>query len=259
MTNLHSTFNSRDISLPTKVCLVKAMVFPVVMYECESWTVKKAERQRIDAFELWCWRRLLSISWTARRSNQSILKKISPGCSLEGLMLKLKLQYSGYLMQNLKRHWCWERLKAGGEGDNRGWDGWMASLIQWTWVCASCERWWWTGRPGMLRSMGSQRAGHDWATELNWVLKNPPTNCRRHGRSWFDSWVRKVPWRRKGPPTPVFLLGESHGQRSPAGYSLWGHKGSDVTKCMRVCVHIDTIISPKWVWICSLNMGETEN
>ena len=152
-----------------------------------------------------------------------------------------------------------KRLKAGGEGDDRGWDGWMASLIQWTWVCASCGRWWWTGRPGMLRSMGSQRAGHDWATELNWVLKNPPTNCRRHGRSWFDSWVRKVPWRRKGPPTPVFLLGESHGQRSPAGYSLWGHKGSDVTKCMCVCVHIDTIISPKWVWICSLNMGETEN
>ena len=99
MTNLDSIFKSRDITLPTKVCLVKAMVFPVVMYGCESWTVKKAERQRIDAFELWCWRRLLRVPWTSRRSNQSILKEISPGCSLEGLMLKLKLQYFGHLMQ----------------------------------------------------------------------------------------------------------------------------------------------------------------
>ena len=98
MTNLDSIFKSRDITLPTKVRLVKAMVFPVVMYGCESWTVKKAERQRIDAFALWCWRKLLRIPWTARRSNQSILKEISPGCSLEGLMLKLKLQYFGHLM-----------------------------------------------------------------------------------------------------------------------------------------------------------------
>ena len=99
MTNLDSILKSRDITLPTKVHLVKAMVFPVVMYRCESWTIKKAERQRIDAFELWCWRRLLRVLWTARRSNQSILKEISPGCSLEGLMLKLKLQYFGYLMR----------------------------------------------------------------------------------------------------------------------------------------------------------------
>ena len=98
MTNLDSILKSRDITLPTKVHLVKAMVFPVVMYGCESWTVKKAERQRIDAFELWCWRSLLRVPWTARRSNQSILKEISPGCSLEGLMLKLKLQYFGHLM-----------------------------------------------------------------------------------------------------------------------------------------------------------------
>src|SRR5574337_2005561 len=98
MTNLDSIFKSRDITLPTKVCLFKAMVFPVVMYGCESWTVKKAERQRFDAFELWCWRRLLRVPWTARRSNQSILKEISPGCSLEGLMLKLKLQYFGHLL-----------------------------------------------------------------------------------------------------------------------------------------------------------------
>ena len=101
MTNLESIFKSRDITLPTKVCLVKAMVFPVVMYGCESWTVKKAERRRIDAFELWCWRRLLRVPWTARRSNQSILKKISPGISLEGMMLKLKLQYFGHLMRRV--------------------------------------------------------------------------------------------------------------------------------------------------------------
>ena len=99
MTNLDSILKSRDITLPTKVHLVKAMVFPVVMYECESWTIKKAERQRIDAFELWCWRRLLRVPWTERRSNQSILKEISPEYSLEGLMLKLKLQYFGHLMQ----------------------------------------------------------------------------------------------------------------------------------------------------------------
>ena len=98
MTNLDSILKSKDITLPTKVCLVKAMVFSVVMYGCESWTLKKAEHQRIDAFELWCWRRLLRVPWTARRPNQSILKEISPGCSLEGLMLKLKLQYSGHLM-----------------------------------------------------------------------------------------------------------------------------------------------------------------
>ena len=101
MSNLDSILKSRDITLPTKVHLVKAMVFPVVIYGCESWTVKKAERQRIDAFELWCWRRLLRISWTAKRSNQSILKEISPGCSLEGMMLKLKLQYFGHLMRRV--------------------------------------------------------------------------------------------------------------------------------------------------------------
>ena len=111
------------------------------------------------------------VPWTARRSNQSSLKKISPGCSLEGLMLKLKLQYFGHLMRkanSLERPWCWERLRAGGERGDRGWDGWMASLSQWTWVWVDSGNWWWTGRPGMLRFMGSQRVGHDWATELNW-------------------------------------------------------------------------------------------
>ena len=149
-----------------------AMVFPVVMYGCESWTVKKAERQTIEAFELWCWRRLLRVPWTARRSNQSILK-INPGISLEGTMLKLKLQYFGHLMQRVasleKRLWCWEGLRAGGEGDDRGWDGWMASQTQWTWVWVNSGSWWWTGRPGVLRFMGSQRVGLNWATELNWA------------------------------------------------------------------------------------------
>ena len=169
MTNLDSILKSRDITLSTKVHLVKAMVFPVVMYRCESWTVKKAEYQRIDAFELQCWRRLLRVPWTARRSNQCILKEISPGCSLEGLMLRLKLQYFDHLMwtaDSFERPWCWEGLKAGGEGDDRGWDGWMASPTQWTWVWVESHSWWWTGRPDVLRFMGSQRVGHDWATEL---------------------------------------------------------------------------------------------
>ena len=126
ITNLDSIFKSRDITLPTKVHLVKAMVFPVVMYGCESWTVKKAEHWKIDAFELWCWRWLLRVPWIARRSNQSILKEISPGISLEGVMLKLKLQYFATSWEELtlwKRLWCWEGLGAGGEEDDRGWDG----------------------------------------------------------------------------------------------------------------------------------------
>ena len=149
------------------------MVFPVVMYGCESWTIKKAER-RIDAFELWYWRRLLRVPWTAKISNQSILKEISPGRSLEGLRLKLKLQYFGHLMRradSFEKTWCWERLRAGGEGDNRGWDGWMALPTQWAWIWVNSGSWWWTGRPGVLQCVGSQRVGHDWATELNWPLK----------------------------------------------------------------------------------------
>ena len=145
------------------------MVFPVVMYGCESWTVKKAKHWKIDAFELWCWRRLQRVPWTARRSNKSILKEISPGCSLKGMMLKLKLQYLATSCEELthwKRSWCWEGLGAGGEGENRGWDGCMASLTQWTWVQVNSGRWYWTG---VLQFMGSQRVGHNWATELNWT------------------------------------------------------------------------------------------
>jgi len=260
MTNLNSILKSRDITLPTKVHLLKAIVFPVVMYGCESWTIKEAECQRIDAFELWCWRRLLRVPWTARRSNESILKEISSECSLEGqmffflffvfvvvvcfvfgffflILFYLTLQYCigfaiyqnesatgihvfpilnpppsslpipslwvvpvhqpqassivhqtwtgdrcswswnsntlvtcGEELTHLKRPWCWERFKAEGEGDNRGWDGWMASPTQWTWVWVNSKSWWWTGRPGVLQSMGLQRVGPDWATELNWIF-----------------------------------------------------------------------------------------
>ena len=147
------------------------------MYGYESWTIKIAERQRIDAFELWCWRRLLRVPWTARRSNQSIIKEISPEYSLEGLMLKLKLQYFGHLMQRtdtLEKTLMLGKIKVG-EGDDRGWDGWMASLTQWTWVWVNSGSWWWTGRPGVLQSMGSQRVGHDWVTEMHWTeLKSYP-------------------------------------------------------------------------------------
>ena len=168
MTNLDSLLKSRDISLPTKVHLVKAMVFPVVMCGCESWTIKKAECERIDAFELWCWRILLGVPWSARRSNQSILKEISPEYSLERLMLKLKLQYFGHLT-HLKRPWCWKRLRAGGEENDRGGDGWMASPTWWTWVWVTSRSWWRTGKPGVLQSMGSRRVGHDWVTKVNWT------------------------------------------------------------------------------------------
>ena len=135
MTKLDNILKSRDITLPTKVCLVKALVFPVVMYVCESWTIKTAEIRRIDASELWCWRRLLRVPWTARRSTQSILKEISPEYSLEGLMLKLKLQSLATWCEeliHLRKPWCWERLKVRKEGDNREGDGWMASPTQWT-------------------------------------------------------------------------------------------------------------------------------
>ena len=153
------------------------MVFPVVMYGWESWTVKKAERWRIDAFELWCWRRLLRVPWTARRSNQSILKEISPGISLEEMMLKLKLQYFGHLMRrgdslektDAGRDWGQEE-KGTTEDEMAGWHHWLDG--RWVWV--NSGSWWWTGRPGMLRFMGSQRVRHHWVTEwteLNWKQK----------------------------------------------------------------------------------------
>ena len=173
MTNPGSTLKSSDITLPTKVHLVKAVVCPVVMYGCESWTqaqLKKAERQRTDAFELWCWRRLLRVPWTAGRSNQSILKEISPEYSLEVLMLKLKLQYLDTWCKELtpwKRAWCWERLKTGGEGDNRGWDGWMASPTRWTWVWASSGSWWW----------------------MDWEAWHAAVHGVTKSRTWLGSWT----------------------------------------------------------------------
>ena len=149
------------------------MVFPVVMYGCESWTITKAKCRRIDAFELWCWRRLLRVPWTSRTSNQSILKEISPECSLVGLMLKLKLQYFGHLMRradSFEKPLMLEKID-GRRRRGRQRMRWLdRSLTQWTWVWVDSRSWWWTGRPGMLWFMGSQRVGHNWATELNWTI-----------------------------------------------------------------------------------------
>ena len=176
MTNLDSIFKSRDITLPTKVHLVKAMVFPAVMYGCESWTVKKAESQRIDAFELWCWRRLLRVLWTARRSNQSILKEICPGCSLEGLMLKLKLQYFGHLMRRvdslektLMLGETGDRKKGTTEDEMAGWHHWLDGCES-EWIpgvgdgqggLACCDSW------GRKESDTTEQL--NW-TELNWLI-----------------------------------------------------------------------------------------
>ena len=146
--------------------------FPVVMYGCETWrTIRKAEHLRIDSFELRCWRRLLRVPWTARRSNQSILKEMSPGISLEGMMLKLKLQYFGHLCEELthwKRLWCWEGLGAGGEGDDRGWDRWMASLTWWTWVWVNSEIGDWQGGLACLDSWGHKES--DTTEWLSWSV-----------------------------------------------------------------------------------------
>ena len=145
--------------------IVKAMVFPVVMYGCERWTIKKAKCRRIDAFELWCWRRFLRVPWTARRSNQSILKEISPEYSLEGLMLKLKLQYSGHLMQRT--------------------DSLEKTLMLGVW--ARSGSWWWTGKPGVVQSMGSQRVRHDWATEMNWTELSCRDGMEMEGKKEVES------------------------------------------------------------------------
>ena len=167
--NLDIIQKSRYIILWTKVHIVKAMVFPVVMYECENWIINKVECRRIDALQLWCWRRLLRVSWMVRRKKQSTLKKLNPECSLAGLILKLKLQYFlatwCKVSTHCKKPWWWERLWAGGEWGDRGWDGWMASLTQWTWVWANSRRQWRTGKPGMLQFMVLQRVRHNWLTE----------------------------------------------------------------------------------------------
>ena len=169
---LDSILKSRDITLPTKLRLVKAMVFPVVMYGCESWTVKKDERQRTDAFELWCWEKTVESPLNCKEIQQSILKERSV------LGVHWKDWYWSWNSNTLatwceelthwKIAWCWERLKAGGEGDDRGCDGWMASPTQWTWAWVNSRSWWWTGKPGVLHPMGSQRVRDDWVTDLNW-------------------------------------------------------------------------------------------
>ena len=170
MTNLDSILKSRDITLPTKVCLVKAMVFPVVVYGCESWTVKKAERRRIDAFELWYWRRLLRVPWTAEiqpvhpKGDQSWVFIGKTYAEAETPILWPPHAKSWLIGKD----WFWEGLGAGGEVNDRGWDGWMASPTRWTWVWVNSRSWWWTGRPGVLLFMGSRRVRLNW-TELNWT------------------------------------------------------------------------------------------
>ena len=159
------------------------MVFPVVMYGFESWTIKKSECQRIDAFELWCWRRLLRVPWTARRSHQSILKEINLDHWNDWCWSWSSSTLAAWCeeLTHWKRPWCWDRLKAG-EGDDRGWDGWMASLTQWSWVWAISASLFWAGKPGMLQSMEWQRIGHNW-TEMNWNKDLSSLNGKQKAQS----------------------------------------------------------------------------
>ena len=171
MTNLDSILKSRNITLPTKVHIFKVIVFPVVTYGCKSWTIKKGERQRIAAFELWCWRRLLRVPWTARRSNQSVLKETSPEYSLEVLMLKLKLQHFGHLMRRMD---SLEKTLMLGKTEGRKRRGWqrmrcLASPTRWMRVWANSRSWWRTGKPGVLQSMGRKES--DTTERLNWSEK----------------------------------------------------------------------------------------
>ena len=175
------------------------MVFPVVMYGCESWTIKKTECWRNNSFELWCWKRLLRVPWIARRSNQSTPKEISPDYSLEGLMLKLKLQHFGHLMgrtDSLEKTLMLGITEGGRGGDDRGWNGWMASLTQCMWVWVASRSWYWTRKSGILQYMGSQRAGHDWATELNIFctyqeIQNIIVVSSYLFNEWTDEWINK--------------------------------------------------------------------
>ena len=167
MTNLDSILISRDITLTTKVHLVKAMVFPVVMYGCESWSIKKAECRRTDTFELWCWRRLLRVPWTARRS---ILKEISPEYSLEDWCWSWNSNTLATWCKGLthwKRPWCWERLKVGGEVDNRRWDGWMASATRWRWIWVGSGSWWSQRSLACYSPWGHKES--DTTARLNWM------------------------------------------------------------------------------------------
>ena len=242
MTNLDSVLKSRDITLPTKVHLVKAMVFPVVMYGCESWTIKKAEHWRTDPFEFSCWRRLLRAPWTARRANHSILKEISPGCSLEGLMLKLKLQYFAHLMR---------RTDTFGKDPDAGKD-WRQEetgtiedeMVEWHHWLNGHE---FEQAPGFGDGQGGLTCCSPWVgkesditARLHWYIYEHRYGCigaspvaqkyRLHRRCGFNYWVRKISWRRAWQPSPVFLPGECYGQRNLVGYSPQGLKELGMTE-----------------------------
>ena len=257
----------------TKVHLAKAMAFPVVMYRCESWTVKKIEHWRTDAFELWCWKRLLRVPWTARRSNQSILKEISPGCSLVGLMLKLKLQYFGNLMQRAdsfektlmlgkiegRRRRRWQRMRWL-DGITDSMDMGLGELRK----LVTDREAWCAAVHGVTKSRSRLS---DW-TELNWSSYMGLPRCRS-GKEFacqckkcgFDPWLKKIPWRREWLSTPVFLPGKFHGQRSLVSYSPWGGKESDAIEhaCMTILycdsslfLHAESLVIARTLSLSSL-------
>ena len=184
MTNLDSILKSRDVTLP-KVHLVETMIFPVVVYGCKSWPIKKAEPWRIDAFELWCWKRLLRVTWTARRSNQSMLKGNESWIFIGRTDAEAPTLWPPDAKSRLiRKDRCWERLKAGGEGDDRGWDGWMASLTQWTWVWASSGKWWRTGKAGISSPWGHKES--DMTERLN-SNNNNNLLTRSQVKEWFEA------------------------------------------------------------------------
>ena len=221
MTNLDSIFKSKDITLLTKVRLVKAMVLPVVMYGCASWTIKKADCWRIDAFNCGVgedsWESLgLQGDPTSPSERKSVLNiHWKDWCySWNSSTLATWCEE----LTHWKRPWCWERWKAGGEGDDRGWDSWMASPTWWAWVWASSRSWWWTGKPGVLQSMGSQRVGQDWATELKWIIRIREFNKMQHTKSVKNclcytqmTWASLVSQLIKNPSVtqeiPIWFLG----------------------------------------------------